>query len=245
MKALCPVIVVRSSVQNPATIPCDKRLFQGLSTASPVRAQSGRNRFHCRRTKNGWATPNRFCPLLDGRMAGRRSGRNGCFGASAAGVLHGARTIPTVAGRSMRALSRLADVSGFWTLDRTTITGRSAVILRQHTTPFRPMIVPFDDLELSSKLEKLEPSHTRKFPRVNAQNSKLGPVQPWDVKDFLRSDRGRCGHNGLVRTSGFNDTITAVAKELDDGHADQDVCGVNWPTKPRGHRGSQRDCAVK
>jgi hypothetical protein len=52
------------------------------------------------------------------------------------------------AGRSMRALSRLADVVGFWTLDRTTITGRSAVILRQHTTPFRPMIVPFDDLEL-------------------------------------------------------------------------------------------------
>src|SRR5271166_4651206 len=67
-------------------------------------------------------------------MAGRRSGRNGCFGAAAAGVLHGARTIPTVAGRSMRALSRLADVAGFWTLDRTTITGRSAVILRQHNT---------------------------------------------------------------------------------------------------------------
>jgi hypothetical protein len=67
MKALCPVIVVRSSVQNPATIPCDQRLFQGLSTASPVRAPSGRNRFHCRRTKNGWATPNRFGPLLDGR----------------------------------------------------------------------------------------------------------------------------------------------------------------------------------
>ena len=35
-------------------------------------------------------------------------------------------------------------VAGFWTLDRTTITGQSAVILRQHTTPFRPMIVPFD-----------------------------------------------------------------------------------------------------
>jgi hypothetical protein len=34
----------------------------------------------------------------------------------------------------MRALSRLADVAGFWTLDPTTITGRSAVILRQHTT---------------------------------------------------------------------------------------------------------------
>jgi hypothetical protein len=42
----------------------------------------------------------------------------------------------------MRALSRLADVAGFWTLDRTKITGRIAVILRQHTTPFRPMIVP-------------------------------------------------------------------------------------------------------
>ena len=52
----------------------------------------------------------------------------------------------------MRALSRLADVAGFWTLDRTTITlEEDAVILRQHTTPFRPMIVPFDDLELSIK----------------------------------------------------------------------------------------------
>jgi hypothetical protein len=54
-------------------------------------------------------------------------------------------------GRSMRALSRLADVAGFWTLDRTTITGRSAVILSQHTTPFRPMIVPVDDWSLSIK----------------------------------------------------------------------------------------------
>jgi hypothetical protein len=83
----------------------------------------------------------------------------------------------------MRALSRLADVAGFWTLDRTTITGRSAVILRQHTTPFRPMIVPFDDLELVlSKLEKLEPPHTRKFPRVNAQDSKLAPARCcWSV----------------------------------------------------------------
>src|ERR1700736_6319076 len=83
--------------------------------------------------------------------------------------------------------SRLADVAGFWTLDRTTITGRSAVILRQHTTPFRPMIVPFDDLELVyQSLRTLEPPHTHKFPRVNAQDSKLGPIQPRDVKDFLR-----------------------------------------------------------
>jgi hypothetical protein len=64
------------------------------------------------------------------------------------------------------------NVAGFWTLDRTTITGRSAVILRQHTTPFRPMIVPFDDLELVyQSLRTLEPPHTHKFPRVNAQDS--------------------------------------------------------------------------
>jgi hypothetical protein len=82
-------------------------------------------------------------------------------------------------------------VAGFWTLDRTTITGRSAVILRQHTTPFRPMIVPFDDLELVyQSLRTLEPPHTHKFPRVNAQDCKLGPIQPWDVKDFLRPGRG-------------------------------------------------------
>jgi hypothetical protein len=67
-------------------------------------------------------------------------------------------------------------VAGFWTLDRTTITGRSAVILRQHTTPFRPMIVPFDDLELIyQSLRTLEPPHTHKFSRVNAQDCKLGP----------------------------------------------------------------------
>src|ERR1700730_5126213 len=59
----------------------------------------------------------------------------------------------------------------------TTITGRSAVILRQHTTPFRPMIVLFDDLELVyQSLRTLEPPHTHKFPRVNAQDCKLGPI---------------------------------------------------------------------
>src|ERR1700720_1793799 len=58
--------------------------------------------------------------------------------------------------------------------------------------PFRPMIVPFDDLELVyQSLRTLEPPHTHKFPRVNAQDSKLGPIQPWDVKDFLRPGRGR------------------------------------------------------
>ena len=132
---------------NPATIPCDQRLFQGLSSGSGSCHSAPAQERRCRRTKTVGLRPTVLVRCLMAGMAGRRSGRNGCFGAAAAGVLHGARTIPTVAGRSMRALSRLADVAGFWTLDGTTITGRSAVILRQHTTPFRPMIVPFDDLE--------------------------------------------------------------------------------------------------
>src|SRR3974390_3406802 len=53
--------------------------------------------------------------------------------------------------------------------------------------PFHPMIVRSDDLELvHQSLRTLEPPNTRKFPRVNAQDSKLGPIQPWDVEDFLR-----------------------------------------------------------
>ena len=52
------------------------------------------------------------------------------------------------------------------------------------------MIVPFDDLEVvCQSLRTLETPHTHKFPRVNAQDCKLGPIQPWDVKDFL--DGGR------------------------------------------------------
>jgi hypothetical protein len=38
---------------------------------------------------------------------------------------------------------------------------------------------------LSIKFEKLEPPNTRKSPRVNAQESRLGPIQPRDVKDFF------------------------------------------------------------
>jgi hypothetical protein len=102
-------------------------------------------------------------------------------------------------------------VAGFWTLDRTTITGRSAVILRQHTTPFRPMIVPFDDLELVyQSLRTLETPHTHKFPRVNAQDCRLGPIQPWDVKDFLRPGRGR-GQSG---NAGGDDRHDPIAREL-------------------------------
>ena len=193
MKALCPVIVVRSSVQNPATIHvinvsfkvsappllCGRRVAGTASTADAPK-------------RLGYAQP------FWSRMAGRRSGRNGCFGAAAAGVLHGARTIPTVAGRSMRALSRLADVAGFWTLDRTTITGRSAVILRQHTTPFRPMIVPFDDLELVyQSLRTLEPPHTHKFPRVNAQGLQIRPHSTLGRERFFRPGRGRAIPHGL------------------------------------------------
>src|ERR1700730_11929782 len=49
-----------------------------------------------------------------------------------------------------------------------------------------PWDCTFDDLELVHKsLITLEPLHTHKFPPVNAQDSKLGPIQPWDVKDFL------------------------------------------------------------
>src|ERR1700738_946018 len=59
------------------------------------------------------------------------------------------------------------------------------------------MIVPFDDLELVyQSLRTLELPHTHKFPRVNAQDSKLGPIQPWDVKDFLRPGRGRASTEG-------------------------------------------------
>ena len=166
---------------KPGNHPCDQRLFQGLSTASPVRAPSGRNRFHCRRTKTVGLRPTVLVP--DGRPSIRPERLlRGCC----SGVLHGARTIPTVAGRSMRALSRLADVAGFWTLDRTTITGRSAVILRQHTTPFRPMIVPFDDLELVyQSLRTLEPPHMHKFPRVNAQGLQIRPHSTLGREDFL------------------------------------------------------------
>jgi hypothetical protein len=55
------------------------------------------------------------------------------------------------------------------------------------------MIVPFDDLELvHQSLRTLETPLTHTFPRVNAQDCKLGPIQPWDVKDFFRHPAPRC-----------------------------------------------------
>ena len=91
-------------------------------------------------------------------------------------------------------------VAGFWTLDLTTITGQSAVILRHHTAAVSSYDCTFDDLELvHQSLRTLEPPHTHKFPRVNAQDSKLGPIQPWDVKDFLRA-----GPQGKTMTIGLH-----------------------------------------
>jgi len=70
------------------------------------------------------------------------------------------------------------------------------------------MIVPLMIWSLSSKLEKLEPPHTRKFPRVNAQNSKLGPIQPWDVKDFLRQNPNPSARRGTL--SKITDGTSAI-----------------------------------
>src|SRR6202521_3917332 len=79
-------------------------------------------------------------------------------------------------------------VAGFWTLDLTTITGQSAFILRHPTVAVSSYDCTFDDLELvHQSLRTLEPPHTRKFPRVNEKDCKLGPIQPWDVKDFFKA----------------------------------------------------------
>src|SRR6202158_2778699 len=101
-------------------------------------------------------------------------------------------------------------VAGFWTLDRTTITGQSAFILRHHTAAVSSYDCTFDDLELvHQSLRTLEPPHTHKFPRVNAQDCKLGPIQPWDVKDFLRPGRGR--GSMMMRFASASRTITSGA----------------------------------
>src|SRR5260370_36233870 len=82
-------------------------------------------------------------------------------------------------------------VAGFWTLDLTTITGQSAFILRHPTAAVSSYDCTFADLELvHQSLRTFEPPHAHKFRRVNAQDSKLGPIQPWDVRDFLRPGCG-------------------------------------------------------
>src|ERR1700688_943089 len=92
-------------------------------------------------------------------------------------------------------------VAGFWTLDLTTITGQSAFILRHHTAAVSSYDCTFDDLELvHQSLRTLEPPHTHKFPRVNAQDSKLGPIQPWDVKDFFKASWNAFNQNSFCAT---------------------------------------------
>ena len=89
------------------------------------------------------------------------------------------------------------------------------------------MIVPFDDLELvHQSLRTLERPHTHKFPRVNAQDCKLGPIQPWDVKDFFcrpaegessSLTTGSCSHtpaSSALRASCRSARIRATARAL-------------------------------
>ena len=146
MKALCPVIVVRSSVQNPATIPCDQtalsrsqhRLFcAGAEWQEPLPLPTH---------QNGWATPTVLVRcLMDGRPSIRPERLlRGCCCRRSTRCQNNTNSRWAIDARTVASCGRCR----LWTLDRGTITGRSAVILRQHTTPFRPMIVPFDDLEL-------------------------------------------------------------------------------------------------
>jgi hypothetical protein len=107
MKALCPVIVVRSSVQNPAK---PSHVINGsfsqhrLSCAGAERQEPLPLPTHQKRL--GYAQP--FGPLLAVDPAGT---------AASGLLLQAFYTVPEqyqqVAGRSMRALSRLADVAGF------------------------------------------------------------------------------------------------------------------------------------
>ena len=132
MTALVPVIVVRSSVQNPATIPCDQRLFQGLS-----------HRLSCADAE--WQEPLPL-PTVGSRpvlvrcvmagMAGRgcRPERllRGCCCRRSTRCQNNTNSRWAIDARTVASCGRCR----FWTLDVTTITGRSAIILRQHTTPF-------------------------------------------------------------------------------------------------------------
>ena len=172
MTALRPVIVVRSSVQNSATIPCDQRLFQGLSTVSPVRAPSGRNRFPLPTHQNGWATRFRGYDGRDGRPSIRPERLlRGCCCRRSTRCQNNTNSRWAIDARTVASCGRCRLLDTRSHDDH----GTSAVILRQHTTPFRPMIVPFDDLELvHQSMRTLEPPHTHKFPRVNAQDPKLG-----------------------------------------------------------------------
>ena len=136
------------------------------------------------------ATPNRFDPLLDGRMAGRRSGRNGCFGATLQAFYTGPEQYQQSLGDQCAHCRLLRTLPGFGHSIARRSLDEVAFILRHHTAAISSYDCTFDNLELVyQSLRTLEPPHTHKFPRVNAQDCKLGPIQPWDVKDFLRAWR--------------------------------------------------------
>jgi hypothetical protein len=74
--------------------------------------------------------------------------------------------------------------AGFWTLDLTTITGRNAVILRHHTAAVSSYDCTFDELELVYQSLRNSSRHIRANFRASVRRTpKLGPIQPWDVKE--------------------------------------------------------------
>ena len=148
MTALRPVIVVRSSVQNPATFPCNKRLFQCLSTASPVRPE--------------WQQPH--------STADARSATVGNI------VLAPCRSLQQQP-RSMRALSgilRTLPAFGHSIARRSLDEVPSSSDTIQQ--PFHPMIVRSDDLELvHQSLRTLEPPKRANFRASIRRTPNWGP----------------------------------------------------------------------
>jgi hypothetical protein len=65
------------------------------------------------------------------------------------------------------------------------ITGRSGVILRHHTTPFRLMSVPFDDLLLSSHLDR-EGGNVRDMIRLRPNEGVVIRISVGNHSDLLR-----------------------------------------------------------
>ena len=187
MKAFRPVIVVRSSVQKPANVrktrqcahrlPSDVGLFWHRVERLQQQPRSSRSgRIDGRPSPGGSNAPKRFGVaqpfwwVVEAVPATRRPHRRG-----------GAETLkePLITWDGCRVLyTRPHD--DHWTKclhPQTPYSSRFVLWL------YRSMIW---SLSIKS-LRTLEPPHTHKFPRVNAQNSKLGPIQPWDVRDFFKA----------------------------------------------------------
>jgi hypothetical protein len=175
MTALSPVIVVRSSVQKPATSARrdSARIDRPAPAAAPPEAAVPAGSTAGHPGHKVWQMPATAQqaphPQADDSFAAdetTHSQRMICWIGSPNGILlkkpfraiilAAASHSPAkrIRGLLLQALGDrcahcclLRTLPAFGHFDRTTITGRSAVILRQHTTPFLPMIVPFDDLE--------------------------------------------------------------------------------------------------